>query len=388
MVDIQEINNFQKELYSIEKTRELMTSYAKSKEGFIIFGAMQTGMRLKRQLEFLGCRVLCFIDEIMTFDDLDGLQVYHELCKVKNDFGDNVCYVYSSNSLRQRNIMKNKVARVYGTLEVDDLDQKVVSYCFSKNNLTNSDGIYMNMVALLITNLCTLRCKDCCTYIPLLPKELRINFDIEQLKASVDGLGKIVDGINSFIISGGEPTLHPNLGEIIEYIRKKLDVGQLIVVTNGTIVPSKEVLQSMKENDVIVRVDDYGEDVSYKKNELVSALTKYDILTFVQPSYDFLWTAQDKIEYHGDDASLQWKNCRENLSFCIYRGRLHPCFRISKPHEMGLYEPEECEFIELTADDIINKEKLKAMVERKTPYYGCRYCGIDVKTTKAGIQLP
>jgi MoaA/NifB/PqqE/SkfB family radical SAM enzyme len=76
------------------------------------------------------------------------------------------------------------------------------------------------------------RCNYDCAYCPAeIHDNVSPHTDIELLKATVDKLVSLGDVRIS--LTGGEPTVHPQISELIDYI-KHIGVGWLSITTNGT----------------------------------------------------------------------------------------------------------------------------------------------------------
>lgn len=96
-----------------------------------------------------------------------------------------------------------------------------------------------------ITNRCNLNCKYC--YMNANKDLSSMTFD--QFKHVVDYFTEV--GVEIVMLSGGEPCLHPDIIEMIQYISTKgLEIG---LVTNGTII-SKELVECILANNVIVQI--------------------------------------------------------------------------------------------------------------------------------------
>jgi MoaA/NifB/PqqE/SkfB family radical SAM enzyme len=137
-----------------------------------------------------------------------------------------------------------------------------------------SEGV--NMV-LLITSKCTLKCKLCTTYAPYNPHPN--NYSIDIVIKGVDKFFSVIDKVGVVNITGGEPLLHPELPKIIDSFSRHIDkINQLEFFTNGTVIPSKTLLQSLKFSDkVVVFVDNYGPSLSTKFQQCVDAFVSAGI---------------------------------------------------------------------------------------------------------------
>lgn len=117
---------------------------------------------------------------------------------------------------------------------------------------------YVPVVELSLTERCTLKCKKCahgCEYVPMDMEDL----SLEEAKDSVDTLFRFADQIGNFYLIGGETLLYKQLDSIISYVGEKYrdKMENLMVSTNGTICPSKEVLTTAKRNKVLFNVSNY-----------------------------------------------------------------------------------------------------------------------------------
>ncbi|HBA68599.1 MAG TPA: hypothetical protein DCZ40_04485, partial [Lachnospiraceae bacterium] len=72
-------------------------------------------------------------------------------------------------------------------------------------------------------------------------------------------LFKRVDYLASYYLIGGEPLLNRELPSIISAVHEKFGsrIGYIQIITNGSIVPSKELISVMGKCKVKVRISDY-----------------------------------------------------------------------------------------------------------------------------------
>lgn len=124
---------------------------------------------------------------------------------------------------------------------------------------------------------CTLRCKECHSYMPYFTKESHYMTNFDDFKNEIDKLLKSVDLILSFRLQGGETLLVKDLAKIINYACSKKQIQHMQIISNGTIVPSQELLSAMNNPKVILCLSDYSlnEDVAPKcKHEEIIKLLK------------------------------------------------------------------------------------------------------------------
>ena len=107
--------------------------------------------------------------------------------------------------------------------------------------MLDGEKMKLGIIVLELTNRCNLKCKYCSIEKDNI-KDMKINIInyIENLK------------IETLILSGGEPFLHPNFEEILEKCCKKFKyVG---ITTNGTLVSEKFITKFSKFDNLTVQV--------------------------------------------------------------------------------------------------------------------------------------
>ncbi len=69
---LEQLNSYRENMLSTEKCRTLLQEYGRIVDGFIIFGAMQTGEKLKNILETYSLKVIGFLDEYVDIENMGG----------------------------------------------------------------------------------------------------------------------------------------------------------------------------------------------------------------------------------------------------------------------------------------------------------------------------
>lgn len=107
---------------------------------------------------------------------------------------------------------------------------------------------------------CTLRCKECHTHVTEYTKETHYVTNFSLFKRDVDKLLKSVDLISSFRLQGGETLLVKDLDKIVKYACSKKQIQHIQVISNGTIIPSENLLNAMRNPKVVLWLSDYSEN--------------------------------------------------------------------------------------------------------------------------------
>ena len=104
--------------------------------------------------------------------------------------------------------------------------------------------IIFNRIQYVITEKCTLRCKDCSHLIPYYREPENIN--IQKYKRAFNLLIEQIDYLAELRILGGEPFLSKDMEQLVldYYMNPKIE--QISVYTNGTVIPSDNVIKALK----------------------------------------------------------------------------------------------------------------------------------------------
>ena len=255
------------------------------------------------------------------------------------------------------------------------------------------DKIVTHNVSLSITNICTLKCKLCSAGIPYYKKLGHVDFD--EIRKDLSILFKVYDYIEKFDISGGEPLTHPDIIKILkEVIEYKNQIGNIRIITNGTIELEQKLIDIMKKEDKFTLIlDDYG-TISKNKEKIVEACQINNINTKVNV-------------YHGDNQwcggwidcgdIFQINNCTENetinkfkncnlgqyMCLTLKHGKLYQCVRAMLANELNLLEENNFDYVDLYDENDIASKKEIVKKFGMNPISTCKRCnGFDVKKSK------
>lgn len=241
---------------------------------------------------------------------------------------------------------------------------------------------------LAVSMKCSLKCKLCGTYSPYLSNLKQPSFD--DLLEYTRRYFNIVDFTEKFTISGGEPLLFKQLPEVINSLFKYKDkIGELEIVTNGTIVPNDEVLNSVRKfGSTFYRflVDDYGSNLSTKTKEIDAVLKEAD-LPYVIRNYTSTdahcggWVDFGNAEkiHTPEEAEILFRKCSNanKLHYCFYifNGKVLPCTMMIHRLYLG-QKINSGDYIDLM-DDTLTIEQQRQKISN---IYGsgclesCQYC--------------
>ncbi len=208
--------------------------------------------------------------------------------------------------------------------------------------------VYFLNISLLPSTVCNLKCRHCLNFNPF-AEEFYVR-GWEELKMDVDVFFRNIDYIMLFHVSGGEPMLYKHTADLIEYIDRNYGdrIGTLRTVTNGTVVPSDEILERLSRCRVEITVDDYREAVpQYKEqfDELIHKLDQHKVKYFINKVESWVDLAPEKTDYsymteeqlirHRAECGQTWQELRD--------GKLYSCNYASYATVAGIAGEEDIE---------------------------------------------
>lgn len=340
-------NNIGSKFKSIDVISAEMLSDLKSKNVLI---ASLNFRYLKRQLTDLGFKN--FYDVDFLFDNFDLTKVdtkwSKERCKVQLDL-----YNYSVEASREKEKLK------------------------------------VNSLDLVLTEKCSLKCKDCSNLMQFY--ERPIDNDLEVMLESFDNFMQAVDYCYEIRMIGGEPLMYKQIDKVLEKVLASQKVGNIIIYTNGTIVPKGEKINIFKNPKIYFRISDYGQP-SRNVGKLEEVLKENKIHHITERVTS--WQDCAKIDDFERDVKLNKKifgNCCVNETLTMLHGKLYLCPYSAHLENLKIIKPKNKEHIELYKRDNFNKLK----TEIRELYFGkeyleaCNFCnGRDhnVATIPAAVQ--
>lgn len=229
-----------------------------------------------------------------------------------------------------------------------------------------------------VTTHCTLRCKNCCSFIPYVPAPC--NYKAADIIEDVFKVLSAAGHIRVVNFYGGEPLLHPDLDSMIRSLRTVREVDTITVISNATLMPSQELLAAMKEEPrFIMRLSDYGsysdklEDI---KKILDEADIKYEITNFPE------WYETSRIgticETEEQRVS-KFKYCTACNAVELINRKLYLCSTAAAINTMQVFPENKDNFVDLSKDsspDDRKQEILDYIRRRGTNQYleFCTYC--------------
>ena len=251
----------------------------------------------------------------------------------------------------------------------------------------NGDGerpLVLPRVMLLPTTRCNLRCKGCSSLLPMFehPEDVPIWQNIRDM----EDFFRHVDQCIRLTI-GGEPFLYPELAQLLRYLQRQEKVLGVLLITNSTVQPSKEVLEILCDPKFYVEVSDYGhiQQMSRTVAALEAAGVNFCVLT------DQVWDDMGGIELRGrtpEQRKEVFMNCEQGrIMKALHHGFLYVCARSARMRALDCGYASEQDYFSLQEPDL--RDRIRAIYGRDCAD-ACDRCDLGYRPNRkipAGIQL-
>ena len=248
--------------------------------------------------------------------------------------------------------------------------------------------IQVKNATILVSLVCNLNCKLCAVSAPY-RKDNKFE-TVETLISYIDKFFSIVDYVDKFAVTGGEPLVFKELPEFLSELLKYSDhYGKIEIHTNGVLLPSTKLLEQIKRyGDKFDRllIDNYGADLSVNAVKIAEILKENSIPYSLRDYYS------ENAHYGGwvDFGDLSKKinsneeseriyslcNYPQKLGLCnqIYRGYVFECCPQFRRYIDGTINSDE--YLNLNDETMTveqQKEKFLKLQNAKS-FATCAYC--------------
>lgn len=261
------------------RANKLIEKFTLSKKIYI-FGAGLLGADLKIELEYFGC-FAGYIDNDVEKQKLgmDGRAVISLLEYLER--GDRGIIVIAADNKNIPAISRQlEESGLYKDIDYY-IAQEFQRRLFPVLAAYYYDISYTEISQISLTERCTLRCRKCAHACPV-SNNSTTDLSFEEVCKSADSFFRVMDVTKEFVLIGGEPLLYKRLAEAVEYIGSRYRNQMIIfsITTNGTLLPSKEVLEQCRKYKVLFRISNYSAQLpglNDKYASLTGLLEEWDI---------------------------------------------------------------------------------------------------------------
>ena len=266
-------------------------------------------------------------------------------------------------------LLNDETKKILSLMEIHKLEAARFYY----ESFLNKNLLTLDSLDFVITERCSLRCKECSNLMQYYaaPK----NFSVDELKAELDSICAVFDEIHELRFIGGEPFLHPNWQELLQYANAKKNIRRDCFYTNGTILPTAQQFETLKAANAWLSISNY-EELSRNLNRLTKNLDEHAIPYEVKEIP--YWTKCSSFERHERTTQELRKVfercCARNLA-TLLNGRLYACPFISNAMNLHAIPQDENDFVNLVenVDVKILRQQVRKLFSQ--PFFkSCAWC--------------
>lgn len=256
----------------------------------------------------------------------------------------------------------------------NDFVKYAVDTCINcQENYLNPDKLFLRSLDVIITERCSLKCKNCSNLMQYYEKPK--DCDYSELEKTIDRFCYIIDEINEFRVLGGEPFMNKNFDLTIKRLAGEPRVKKIVVYTNGAIMPEKEKLACLKNDKTLVLITDYGK-LSRRLGDLTQEFSKENISFYVHKAGG--WTNCSDVSKHNRDKEGQeniFRNCCAKNTFTLSDGKLYRCPFSANAGRLKAVPDFRDDYISIfEGEKDIVKKSMKEFIMEKNSLKTCDYC--------------
>lgn len=366
-------------------------SIFKKANTLIIFGAGAVGEQILDICIANDIPVSCFCDNHEKKRDttLQGIPIL-SLEDVKAKYETPTFILSPLNEIHQKNIgLQLEAAGFYSYYSVkaffDSMSVAESMHVLQNSQLhrlqmrtyetVSSDITYIESIDLIITEKCSLNCRDCSSLMPYYENPMHCNQS--DLLTYVDRIDAVFDIVGELRILGGEPLLNRNWIDLVLYAQTKSTIECIKIYTNATICPTAEQLKELDRDKVAFFVSNYP-NLS-KQLEPICQLLEKEGLSYVRNDMDE-WIQCSKIQdYQRNPKQLSqvYAGCLAKICRTVSNGKLYNCPFLANADRLHALPNSHIEFV-----DLLDETKTISALQQEIKHYiyglphllACNYC--------------
>lgn len=236
----------------------------------------------------------------------------------------------------------------------------------------------IDFMVLHVGQMCNLRCKDCCNFVPYAPPESR-RYPVEKIISDIETVFTVVGRIDRLQIQGGEPLIYSDLAKLLGYLGACREIMNIWIATNGMKVPDDELLHICSINNVAIRISDYLQNKSNREAFILKARAhRVNLVGYDFSNENSLWTDLGNINeitrtVDNGIVSERFKNCAFRSCLTLADGEFHRCGRGVNASKVLGFTPAPGDCVKVR-DNPCFKNDLITYLTYPQFETACRYC--------------
>jgi len=259
-------------------------------------------------------------------------------------------------------------------ISVSSMHFEFDKYFYKYFLFNHPDTLVLKTLDIVITEKCSLKCKDCSNLMQFYtaPKDI----DIDILFNALDELMSSIDHVMEFRVLGGEAFLHKKMHAYVNRLRQYSNYTRIVVYSNGTIIPKSENLNCLMFDDTYIRISDYG-DISKNTPKIVETLDANNITYNLEEVTSWQDCAViEKRERTERQLESIYSSCCAKDTLTLLNNALYICPFTANAENIGALPnvPDETIILDHQLQENQIKQQLFSMLRNKKHFSACQYC--------------
>ncbi len=240
------------------------------------------------------------------------------------------------------------------------------------------DKLFLRSIDLIITERCSLKCKDCSNLMQYYEKPK--DCDTDMLLKSIDAFCAVIDEVMDFRVIGGDAFMNKEWYKIVKRVTNEPKVKRVVLYTNGTLIPNEKYVPYLINSKVLVIITDYGV-LSRQLEALKQLLEKNKIAYYVLKITDWLDCATVTPHNRGDERNRQlYKICCAKNMATLSDGKLFRCPYAANAARLSAVPDYKSDYIDIfqetpdAAGILATKNRIRDFILHKDFLQTCDYC--------------
>ncbi len=233
----------------------------------------------------------------------------------------------------------------------------------------SEDKLFLRSVDLVITEKCSLKCKDCSNLMQYYEEPKNISF--EEIVKDFDDLTAKVSHIFEIRLIGGEPFMNKDIYKILEYLFSKSNFSKVVVYSNAMIPIKENHADLLKDKRLVFSLTNYG-DLAKNTPKVVQQLDRLGISYRLHKPEN--WTDSGVIhDFKRSQNGLEkiFEDCCGKNLITLSMGKIYRCPFAANADRLKAIPSNELNFVTLDKD---SPEKIKKYTREIKYLPACNYC--------------
>lgn len=245
--------------------------------GIYLFGAGKFGENSYKQLQKFPFKIKGFIDNDITRQDTQFCELPIISLKQYWQERENSIVVVTVGKKNKADILQSLKNQQFEYGRDYFIWQDFIDRIVPVLLLYQYDKLHVSLAQICVTERCSLKCKKCAHGCYAVTSD-NIDPSISEVIYSADSFFSKIDYINVFVLIGGEPLLYKDLEKAVEYIGEhyRNQIGLFEITTNGTIMPSDDLINVCKKYNVLFLISNYSGTIPKLKKKYEMLISKLE----------------------------------------------------------------------------------------------------------------